>query len=179
MVSPFLFFANERLSMAELTAACLDGCLVALGEGYVPADAVETPWMRARSLAPLLGTRWAAVRTSAAWVHGQLPLEPTCHHAQRVGPARRGIRPTARAHFHDVRLAVSDVVAIAGVHVSTPERTLADLARSAEAADVEIATAWAREEPGTAGAALAWLDAHPRFPFGRRAGIILRAATTR
>lgn len=177
-MSPFLFFADERLSLAELTAACLDGCLVALGEGFVPADAVETPWMRARSLSPLLGGRWAAVRASAAWIHGQVPLEPTCHHAQRVGAARRGVRPTARAHFHDVRLEGADIVSIAGVHVSTPTRTLVDLARSAEPSEVQIATAWAREDPGMAAAAREWLATHPRFPYGRRAGVVLRACPT-
>ncbi|MGC5083468.1 hypothetical protein, partial [Escherichia coli] len=70
MVSPFLYFPGERLSLAELTAACLDGLLAPIGEGFMPADAVETTWMRARSLAPLVGERWAAVRVSAAWVHG-------------------------------------------------------------------------------------------------------------
>ena len=42
MASPFLYFADDRLSRAELSAACLDGDLVELGEAYIPADAVET-----------------------------------------------------------------------------------------------------------------------------------------
>ena len=42
MASPFLYFADDRLSLAELSAAWLDGDLVELGEAYIPADAVET-----------------------------------------------------------------------------------------------------------------------------------------
>ena len=50
MSSPFLYFADERLSPAELSAARLDGHLVELGEAYIPADAVETRGLRAGSL---------------------------------------------------------------------------------------------------------------------------------
>jgi hypothetical protein len=48
--SPFLYFADDRLSSAELTAACLDGHLVSLGDAYMPADAVETRALGAGSL---------------------------------------------------------------------------------------------------------------------------------
>ena len=41
---------DDRLSPAELSAACLDGDLVELGEAYIPADAVETRGLRAGSL---------------------------------------------------------------------------------------------------------------------------------
>lgn len=176
MVSPFLFFADERMALAELTAACLDGILVALGEGFMPADAVESPWMRARSLRPLLGDRWAAVRASAAWIHGGQTLEPTRHHAQRVSAIRHIVRGTARAQYHEVRLGAADVVTVAGVHVTTPARTLIDLARSGDAAERAVACAWAAEEPRIAAAATLWLRAHPRFPYGRRAVDALRYA---
>ena len=42
MTGPFLYFPHDRLSPAELSAARLDGHVVELGEGYIPADAVET-----------------------------------------------------------------------------------------------------------------------------------------
>ena len=47
MASPFLYQIDDRLSLAELTAARLDGHLVELGEAYIPADAVETLGLRA------------------------------------------------------------------------------------------------------------------------------------
>ena len=179
MVSPFLFFVDERLSLAELSAACLDGLLVPLGEGFMPADAAETPWMRARSLLPLLGDRLAAVRASAAWIHGAVSEEPTPHHVQRAGATRARARSDARTVFHDVRLEPVDVCAVAGVHVSSPGRTLVDLARSDDGADQALARTWAVADPLVRGAAEQWLARHPRFPHGRRAALLLSGVTTR
>ncbi|MFF8187622.1 type IV toxin-antitoxin system AbiEi family antitoxin [Microbacterium sp. NPDC016588] len=174
MVSPFLYFPGERLSLAELTAACLDGLLTPIGEGFMPADAVETAWMRARSLAPLVGAKWAAVRSSAAWIHGGAGLEPARHHLQRASAER--VRPPRNTGVvtHDVRIAPADVVTIAGVLVASPERTLVDLARSADEADVTAARAWGLAEPRLVAEAQRWLARHPRFPYGRRADEVLR-----
>lgn len=175
MVSPFLFFADERLSLAELSAACLDGVLVPLGEGFMPADAAETPWMRARSLAPLLAKRWAAVRCSAAWIHGALAQEPSPHHLQRAGATRIRARSDARSVYHDVRLDPGDVCTMAGVHITTPPRTLVDLARSDDEGDLALARSWAAADPLTKRSAEAWLAQHPRFPHAKRAGAVLSA----
>ena len=90
MPSPFLYFADDRLSLAELSAACLDGDLVELGEAYIPADAVETRGLRAGSLAGVLGDSLAATHLTAAWIHGALP-DPPC-------PAHRAARGRAAAH---------------------------------------------------------------------------------
>ncbi|MFJ4038825.1 type IV toxin-antitoxin system AbiEi family antitoxin [Microbacterium sp. NPDC090007] len=176
MVSPFVFFADERLSLAELTAACLDGHLVALGEGFIPADAVETPWMRARSLLPLLGSRWAATRSTAAWIHGAAMGEPSRHHLQRVSATRVRTVSGGRVEFHDVRLALSDVEVVAGVHVTSPTRTLVDLARSDDEGECRLARAWAQRAPLLRLTAAEWLRRHPQFPHGRRATRILDEA---
>lgn len=176
MVSPFLFFADERLSLAELTAACLDGALVPLGEGYMPADAAETKWMRARSVAPLLGDRWAAIRLTAAWVHGGIAREPAIHHLQRVRAARVRAGCDLRAVFHDVRLPADDIMSVAGVPVSTPARTLVDLARSDAREEIAAARAWAYRDPLLRRDAEVWFERHPRFPHVHRATRLLRAA---
>ncbi|MDQ1173791.1 hypothetical protein QE430_002098 [Microbacterium testaceum] len=173
MVSPFLFFPGERLSIAELTAACLDGILVPLGAGYIPADAVETPWMRARSIAPLVGERWAAIRTSAAWIHGGVLTEPYRHHVQRVAATRARAAHDARVVSHEVRLAAADVRQVAGVSVTSPVRTLVDLARSDDETERRAARAWGADDPGTRDEAVEWLARHPRFPFARRAADVL------
>lgn len=175
MVSPFLFFPGERLALSELSAACLDGMLVPLGEGFIPADAVETPWMRARSLSPLLAERWAGVRLTAAWVHGGMPREPVRHHLQRVVSTRTRAHHATRAVFHDVRLPAADVVVLAGVHVSTPGRTLADLARSSVESERAVAREWAASDAHARKEAEAWLERHPRFPHGRRGAQLLAA----
>ncbi|OJV76933.1 MAG: hypothetical protein BGO45_08865 [Microbacterium sp. 71-36] len=179
MVSPFLYFPGERLSLAELTAACLDGLLTPIGEGFMPADAVETSWMRARSLAPLIGERWAAVRVSAAWVHGAVELEPSRHHLQRASAERARAPRAAGVVTHDVRIAPADVLVIAGVRVASPERTLVDLARSADADDLAAARAWGASDPALAASARAWLSRHPRFPYGRRADEVLATTALR
>jgi len=179
MVSPFLFFPGERLALSELSAACLDGCLVPLGEGFMPADAVETTWMRARSLAPLLGDRWAAVRNSAAWVYGGLLVEPVQHHLQRVSVTRVRALSSPRAVVHDVRLAPADTRFVAGVHLSTPARTLADLARSDDVREQAMALEWAASDLRQRDAALDWIDRHPRFPHAQRGGRLLAGAASR
>ena len=51
---PFLYFADDRLSTAELASARLDGDVVEVGEAYMPADAVETRELRAASLRPMI-----------------------------------------------------------------------------------------------------------------------------
>ncbi|CAH0191645.1 type IV toxin-antitoxin system AbiEi family antitoxin [Microbacterium sp. Bi128] len=179
MASPFLYFPGERLSLPELTAACLDGLLIPIGEGFMPADAVETPWMRARSLAPLLGDRWAAVRSTAAWVHGGLAVEPSRHRVQRASAERARPLRGGRVLVHDVRIAPDDVMTIAGVRVARPERTLVDLARSQDADDRGIARRWAGTAPDVAEGARAWLARHPRFPYGKRADDLLAAVRTK
>ncbi|WP_058624924.1 hypothetical protein [Microbacterium testaceum] len=170
MVSPFLYFPGERLSLAELTAACLDGVLVGIGAGYMPADAAETGWMRARSLAPLTGSRLALVRLSAGWVHGGVHLEPSPHHLQRASARRVRITHDARVIYHDVRLDPADTIEVGGVAVATPPRALADLARLD---DPRAASAWASIDPDLAERARAWIRERPRIPYGRRALAVL------
>ncbi|MGO1629345.1 MAG: hypothetical protein ACTHX2_11060, partial [Microbacterium sp.] len=66
----------ERLSRTELCAARLDGDVFELGGGYMPADAVDAPALRAATLRDLFRTDLVAVGMSAAWVHGAIDSEP-------------------------------------------------------------------------------------------------------
>ena len=68
---------------------------------------------------------------------------------------------------------------IAGVRVASPERTLVDLARSADADDLAAARAWGASDPALAASARAWLSRHPRFPYGRRADEVLATTALR
>lgn len=170
MHSPYLYFADGRLSVAELSAARLDGHVVELGEGYIPADAIETAHLRAASLAVLLGASLAATHASAAWVHGALAEPPTRHSAQRAVPRRVHVPIHRRFTYRDGWLEPGDLVVFAGVHVTTPERTLADLARLAttDAGSADAASALGAQHPGLADAALAWFATHGPVP-GKRA----------
>nr|WP_274638297.1 hypothetical protein [Microbacterium bovistercoris] len=177
MGSPYLYFAGERLSQAELSAACLDGHLVELGDGYMPADAVETVALRAGSLLPLLGDTLAAVHLSAAWVHGALAMPPGRHRVQRAVPQRLHHVIDRRLRYHDRRLPEDDLMFTGGAWVATPTRTLADLARDPDVEAVHAAGAMVRAGIADPDAALGWLAAAGPVPHTRRAHVLLRRLT--
>src|SRR6478609_127580 len=129
MASPFLYFAEDRLSQAELSAACLDGDLVELGEAYIPADAVETRGLRAGSLSGILGDVLAATHLSATWIHGALPAPPARHTVQRAVARRLHHIPDRRLVYRDLAVDPADLQLVSGVLVTSPVRTLADLSR--------------------------------------------------
>lgn len=138
--SRFIYFAGDALSIAELSAASLDGHIVELGEGFMPADAVETPAMRAASLRGLLGTTKAASLLSAAWVWGAIPQPPPRHSAHRAVQHRLHHVLDRRVVLHDVYLEDDARVRLGGVWVSTPLHTLIALVRHLEAESRGAAT---------------------------------------
>ncbi|WP_344092057.1 hypothetical protein [Microbacterium deminutum] len=174
MASPFLYFAGDRLSHAELTAACLDGDLVELGEAYIPADAVETAALRAGSLTAVLGDVLAATHLTAAWIHGALPAPPARHTVQRAVPRRLHHVPDRRLVYRDLSVDPADLEVIGGVRVTTPARTLADLSRIDDRDHVRAARLLAGACPGLVDHAIAWLNSHPRHPRKRAALDALR-----
>src|ERR671913_62107 len=118
MHSTYLYFPQQRLSAAELSAARLDGHLVELGEGYIPADAVETTHLRAASLAVLLGSPLAATHLSAAWVYGAIDTAPSRHTVQRAVPRRIHHVIDRRILYRDGSIGDDDLAAIGGVLVT-------------------------------------------------------------
>lgn len=156
--SPFLYFADDRLSNAELTAACLDGHLVSLGDAYMPADAVETPALRAGSLVRTLGDTLAATHLTAAWIHGGLPAPPARHTVQRAVSRRLHVVPDRQLVYRDLAVTAEDLHLIGGVHVTTPERTLADLARVGDAEHTRAARLLAGSDPDASTRAIARLE---------------------
>lgn len=124
----FLYLPGGRLSLAELSAARIDGHVFEIGEAYVPADLVETPDVRASSIAPLVRPGTAASWSSAAWIHGAGDAAPSVHHVKRSVDRRLRAHTSARLVFHDSLLAASEWQSIGGIAVSTPLRTMLDLA---------------------------------------------------
>ncbi|WP_203579448.1 hypothetical protein [Microbacterium hibisci] len=174
MASPFLYFAGDRLSRAELTAACLDGDLVALDDAYMPADAIETPALRAGSLAPIVGETLAATHLSAAWVHGALPAPPARHTVQRAVPRRLSVVPDRRLVYRDLEVGQADLQRVGGVLVTTPARTLADLARVGDADHTTALRLLADADPDAVARAIAALEAGA-LPHKRAALVLLRS----
>ena len=124
----FLYVPGERLSQTELSAARIDGHVVDLGDAYIPADFVEGPDVRASTIAALVRPGTAACHQTAAWIHGAGDTPPGVHHVKRC--VERRIRPvtSSRVVFHDTLLPEADVCALGGVAVSSPARTMLDLA---------------------------------------------------
>lgn len=123
----FLYLPGRRLSMSELSAARLDGHVIELGEGYVPADLVDSPALRAQSVASLIPAGTAASGPTAAWIHGARIQPPTRHHVCRTAPQRQRMERHQRLVFHDRRAAASDLMLLSRVPVTTPSSTLRDL----------------------------------------------------
>jgi hypothetical protein len=169
MTSVFLYFPGAQLSTAELSAACLDGHLVELGEGYVPADTVETASLRAASLFSVAGTDLAAILESAAWIHGALDDPPARHRLQRVS-ARRLHEPIGRRFvYRDPQLPASDLLRVGDVAVTTPARTVADLARSGTESARHALRGFADRDPDVLDDGCGWLWGAVRVPHKRAA----------
>lgn len=176
MTSPFLYFAGVRLSEAELSAACLDGHVVRLGEGYVPADVVETAALRGASVAGMLGSALAASHLTAAWIHGGVDEPPARHTVQRAVPRRLHHVIDRRLVYRDPFIPPDDLVRLGGAMVTSTARTAADLARTPGESHVRALRMWTVRDPSIVAAALTWLAGHPHTPHGRRAAQLLRTA---
>lgn len=124
-----------ELPLAELCAARLDGELIAVDEGFLVADLPLGPPERASALLGLLPRGTVADRASAAWVHGATPRAPAIHSASIDRRHRLHPPVLSRVRFHEVRMRDADVVVLGGCPVTTPERTLIDLARARGGSD--------------------------------------------
>jgi len=181
MTWPFLYVAGDRLSGAELSAARLDGDLVEVGEGYMPADAVETRELRAGSLRALVAPTVALTRESAAWVHGAIAAPPVRHCVQRCSSRRIHHVLHSRLAYRDVAIRPEDIEMIAGVAVTTPERTLGDLVRDL-CGGIDTAhavTALLRWRPSLRPSTVATMIAGPPLHHKRAAIAYLRQSAVR
>lgn len=124
--------------VAELHALRLDGELTAVDEAFIPVDQPAGLAERARSLALYTDGRLIVEQHSAAWVWGAL-LQPPARHelCASIGARSRSVHPR-RIQVREVIIGADDWVDIAGVRVTTPLRTVVDLARFAEHYEPEV-----------------------------------------
>jgi len=179
MPSPFLYYAGDRLSPAELSAARLDGHLVELGDAYIPADAVETSALRAGSLRGILGSTLAATHVSAAWIHGAVHDPPARHTVQRAVGRRLYAVLGLRLVYRDPAVDIDDLLLLGEAWVTTPVRTLADLIRVDDDEHQRAARALARDVPQACGEAIEWLESHRGIPHKHAGLALLRGWTAR
>lgn len=122
-----LYVPGHRLSLPELSAARLDGDVVEIGDAYIPADLLESPDVRASSVAGFVQEGTAASGPTAAWIHGAGDAPPSVHHVQRARVRRVRPRPSLRVVFHDTALDAEDLMQLGGIAVAAPSRTMLDL----------------------------------------------------
>ena len=174
MTSPFLYFPGDRLSPAELSAARLDGDVVELGDAYIPADAVETQALRAGSLHAILGDTLAATHLSAAWILGAIEEPPSRHTVQRAVTHRLHHVMGRRIVYRDPSIPSDDLWSVGGVFVTSPRRTLADLARVPQDGFADAARGLSDANPGLAHEAMSWFAERKPVP-NKRAALALLA----
>ncbi|MGV8885280.1 MAG: hypothetical protein ACOH1T_06775 [Microbacteriaceae bacterium] len=144
-LSPVLSTAD--LPLAELHAARLDGELTALDACFIPVDVPATLALRAESLARQWPGRLIAEQHSAAWIWGA-QLQPPVRHelCSSLGARARPADPL-RVIAREVVINADEVVIIGNLRVTTPARTIADLARTTRpftASDTLVIRALAR-----------------------------------
>lgn len=93
----------------------------------VSADAEPTPQDRALALGQDVPGRAVVGRATAAWVHAGGP--PPARLELLVPPGRRRLAPDPGRRTHEAELPADDVLAIAGIRVTSVQRTGLDVAR--------------------------------------------------
>lgn len=172
---PALFYhPGDRLSLAELAAARLDGDVIEIGEGYMPMDTVEGADARATGVAGIIPANTAACGPTAAWIHGAGDSPPALHHVRRTSSTRLRSATTARVMYHERRAAPDSVQTIAGVSVIAVLPTAMELLF--DAALAHTGSPWLRAlllvQPGLLRDLRACLEHTPRRP-GRRGAVRL------
>ncbi len=125
---PSLLSADD-LPLTELHALRLDGVVVSVDCLFAPIDEVPGALQRANALAADLHDRLVAEQWTAAWVWGAR-VTPPVPHQFCVGLDARVTHSTAPwLALREVVIDPSDVFQVGSLGVTTPRRTVADLAR--------------------------------------------------
>jgi len=165
-LSPVLTASD--LPLAELCAARLDGELLRLGDCFTPVDQPHDRFTRASSIARELPDRLIAERLSAAWIWGALPYPPPRHElCASLGARARASNPR-RVIVREVAISADEITVIADQRVTSPVRTLVDLARFATEIDGEVLRSLARVGALTLDDCRAALDRRRNLPNKRR-----------
>jgi hypothetical protein len=128
---------TDDLPLAELCAARLDGELYALDSCFCPIDEREFPALRANTIAAQWPFRLIAEQRSAAWVHGVTDFPPKRHDLCADISARARPTNVHRANVREVVIDASEITRIGHLDVTTPLRTMLDLARVSTTFDDE------------------------------------------
>jgi len=172
-LSPVL--ADDDLSPAELQAARLDGEVYDLAGAYCLIGELEAPGHRARAVLGTRSPRLIAELRTAAWVWGAA-AEPVRLEFAVTPDARARLSPAEQATVREIVYEEGDVADLDGVRVTTPLRTILDLARFAEPFRAETVVRLAAIAGLGLDDCLTALAGRPGIPAKHRARGNLRAA---
>jgi hypothetical protein len=135
-LSPVL--ADTDLSLVELQAARLDGEVYDLAGSYCLVGELEAPRHRARAVLGARSPRLIAELGTAAWIWGAVEHLTRLEFA--VTPdARARVAPAHHIAVREIVYDAGDLSAFDNCRLTTPLRTILDLARREEGWDPEMA----------------------------------------
>lgn len=150
----------------------MDGLLVEVGEGYIPADLPEDAGARVAAVISVLSPGYAMSGPTAAWVHGIGGAPPMQHHIHRAVDHRPRVEPRRDVVVHEGQVKPGDLIFIGATPVTTPIRTLTDLVLTANR--YEECASWMRsmalDMPALVNQVQALLVSRTRLP-GKRAAL--------
>ena len=166
---------DADLSPVELQAARLDGEMYDLAGAYCLIGELESPAHRARAVLRGRSTRLIAELGTAAWIWGAA-AEPLRLEFAVTPEARARLAPASQAAVRELVFAAGDVEALDGHRVTTPLRTILDLARFADPFEPEIVARLAVIAALDLDDCLAALSGRSGIPAKSRARLNLREA---
>ncbi len=119
----------DDLPEAELNAAMLDGELYRIGECFSAIDEVESPVHRAGALAAQYSDRLIAEQFTAAWIFGALESAPRVHQFCTTIDSRVRLSRLQPVTVREVVISSPEIVTCSGLSLTTPLRTILDIAR--------------------------------------------------
>ncbi|WP_423924162.1 hypothetical protein ACPEEZ_07675 [Frigoribacterium sp. 2-23] len=129
---------SDDLPEPELRAALLDGEVYELGDCYSSIADLDLPWRRASSLRSALGQQLIGYRATAAWCWGFGGPAPARLEGC-VSLRARGRSMPGRVAVSEVLIDDDESVALGEVRVTSPARTMADIARLSDWNDADRA----------------------------------------
>lgn len=129
--------AHDDLSPVELQVARLDGEVYDLAGAYCLIGELETPAHRAHAVLGTRSSRLIADLRTAAWVWGA-GREPARHEFAVTPAARARLAPAVHASVREIVFEPGDVVDLGGHRVTSPIRTVVELARRPDDYDAAL-----------------------------------------
>jgi hypothetical protein len=153
----------------ELRAAALDGQVYAVGDSWRSVAEIDDHVGRAIAVGFALGAGVVAAERTAAWVWGARGPAPLPHSGLVVSPARVKHRGRGSV-IRQVVIDDDEIVTVHGVAVTTPVRTVVDLARRDDWApqDERAARDVSRQQGVTSADAITVFDRRGRLPHRMR-----------